>query len=161
MGVSGSGKTTVGKLVAERLGLAFHDADDFHSAANIAKMESGTPLTDADRQPWLEAMAAEVPKWQATGGAVLACSALRETYRQTIQSQASQPVRWVFLDGPVEVLRKRMENRKNHYMHVSMLESQLATLEKPAYGLCVSIELAAEEATNQIVRRLHDTAASV
>jgi carbohydrate kinase (thermoresistant glucokinase family) len=135
MGVSGSGKTTVGRLLAERLSLPFHDADDFHSAANIAKMRGGTPLTDEDRREWLAELAAGVRQWSKTGGAVLACSALKEKYRQQFNEAATHPIRWVFLDGSEELLSERLRARKGHYMTQQMLASQLATLERPTYGL--------------------------
>jgi len=154
MGVSGSGKSTVGELLAARLHLPFHDGDDFHSDANIAKMKAGTPLTDADRAGWLATMAAAVAEWQRAGGAVLACSALREAYRVTLQSPAARPIQWVFLDGPDAVLEARLTARKGHYMKAQMLESQLNTLERPAYGLRVSIELPAAEAVATIVAHL-------
>lgn len=152
MGVSGSGKTTVGKLLAERLELPFHDADDFHSAANIEKMSNGIPLDDDDRAGWLADMAKAITKWETTGGAVLACSALKEAYRQTLQGGARQPIRWVFLDGSRELLSDRIEHRKGHYMAVDMLDSQLETLEKPTYGL--RIELRQEETPEQVTNRI-------
>ncbi|UOR05418.1 gluconokinase [Hymenobacter aerilatus] len=153
MGVSGSGKTTVGKLLAERLELPFHDADDFHPAANIEKMSNGIPLDDADRAGWLADMAKAITKWETTGGAVLACSALKEAYRQTLQGGARQPLRWVFLDGSRELLSDRIEHRKGHYMAVDMLDSQLETLEKPAYGLHIELrnDQTPEQVTEQIV----------
>jgi carbohydrate kinase (thermoresistant glucokinase family) len=154
MGVSGSGKTTVGQLLAERLNLPFYDGDDFHPAANIAKMKAGTPLTDADRSSWLATLAEAVADWQTTGGAVLACSALREVYRQTLQHLAHRPLQWVFLDGPDAVLHARLEARKGHYMKAQMLDSQLETLERPAYGLRVSIELPPTQAVAEIVAHL-------
>jgi gluconokinase len=154
MGVSGSGKTTVGKQLAGRIGVPFYDGDDFHSAANVAKMASGTPLTDADRHDWLETLAADIAQWQAAGGAVLACSALKEAYRQTLQHLAPQPLQWVFLDGSRELLHSRLQQRHGHYMGVGLLDSQLATLEKPTYGLCLSIENTPEQLVDQIVAHL-------
>jgi gluconokinase len=154
MGVSGSGKTTVGQQLAARLGVPFYDGDDFHSAANIAKMASGTPLTDADRHDWLETLATDIAQWQAAGGAVLACSALKETYRQTLQHLAPQPLQWVFLDGSPELLRSRLQKRHGHYMGVALLDSQLATLEKPTYGLCLSIENTPAQLVDQVVAHL-------
>jgi gluconokinase len=154
MGVSGSGKTTVGELLARRLHLPFHDGDDFHPLANVEKMAAGIPLTDADRAGWLATLAEAVAEWQKAGGAVLACSALRETYRQTLQSQAARPLQWVFLDGPNAILEARLKNRKGHYMKAQMLTSQLATLERPAYGLRVSLELTAEQAVAEVVAHL-------
>lgn len=140
MGVSGSGKTTVGERLAARIHLPFHDADEFHSQANIDKMSHGIPLTDADRAGWLADMAADIHVWETKGGAILACSALKEAYRQTLQEGARQPLRWVFLDGSRVLLESRLEHRKGHYMKASMLDSQLDTLEKPTYGLCLQLE---------------------
>ena len=156
MGVSGSGKTTVGRLLAERLHLAFKDADEFHPQANIDKMASGHPLNDHDRAGWLAAMAAGITQWEATGGAVLACSALKEKYRQTLQGGARQPIHWVLLDGSRELLHERLENRQGHYMKASMLDSQIETLEKPAYGL--RLELAGKSPAD-LVREIVAAAA--
>lgn len=155
MGVSGSGKTTVGELLAQHLGLPFYDGDDFHPAANIAKMAAGHPLTDEDRAGWLATLAADFQPWEAAGGAVLACSALKESYRQTLQAGASLPLTWVFLDTAPDVLRKRLEARQGHYMKANMLESQLATLEKPTYGLHLTDDVPVETLVEQIVERLH------
>ncbi|WP_210514356.1 gluconokinase [Hymenobacter terricola] len=159
MGVSGSGKTTVGQQLAQQLHLPFYDADDFHSAANIEKMSHGTPLTDDDRRDWLATLAANLGTWEKAGGAVLASSALKETYRTTLQSGVQQPLHWVFLDGPKALLLERMGARKGHYMHPDMLDSQLATLEKPAYALRLSIEAAPAELVSQILAALKKDAA--
>ncbi len=155
MGVSGSGKTTVGELLAQHLGRPFYDGDDFHPAANIAKMAAGHPLTDEDRAGWLATLAADLQPWEAAGGAVLACSALKESYRQTLQAGASLPLTWVFLDTDPAVLRQRLEARKGHYMKANMLESQLETLEKPTYGLRLTDDVPPETLVEQIVERLH------
>ena len=151
MGVSGCGKSTVGEQLALRLGLPFYDADDFHSAANIAKMSHGTPLTDEDRHDWLATLAADLGNWESAGGAVLACSALKETYRTTLQSGVESAIHWVFLDGSRELLLERMSGRQGHYMRPDMLDSQLATLERPAYALCLSITATPAELVRQIV----------
>lgn len=151
MGVSGCGKSTVGEQLAPRLGLPFYDGDDFHPAANIAKMSNGTPLTDDDRRDWLATLATELGQWETAGGAILACSALKEAYRTTLQSGLKSPIHWVFLDGPRELLLKRMGSRKGHYMHPDMLDSQLATLERPAYALRLSITATPEELVQDIV----------
>lgn len=155
MGVSGSGKTTVGQLLAARLGLPFYDGDDFHSAANVAKMASGHPLTDADRADWLATLAADIGTWERAGGAVLACSALKESYRQTLQAGAPVPIQWVFLDTDPAVLRARLQARTGHYMKADMLDSQLATLEKPAYGLRLTDDAPPEALVTEIVAQLH------
>ncbi|MBH8558835.1 gluconokinase [Hymenobacter negativus] len=154
MGVSGCGKTTVGELLAKKLNLPFYDADDFHSQANIDKMAHGTPLTDEDRSSWLATLATKLGEWEKAGGAILACSALKEKYRDTLQSKSTEPLHWVFLDGPKELLLERISGRKGHYMHSNMLDSQLATLERPAYALRLSITSTPEELMNQIATAL-------
>ncbi|MFD1467768.1 gluconokinase [Hymenobacter caeli] len=154
MGVSGSGKTTVGQLLAARLGRPFYDGDDFHPAANVAKMASGHPLTDEDRAGWLATLAADLGRWEQAGGAVLACSALKEAYRQTLQAGARGPLQWVFLDTDPAVLRVRLEGRTGHYMKADMLDSQLATLEKPAYGLRLTDDVPPAQLVDEIVARL-------
>lgn len=137
MGVSGSGKTTVGIAIADLLGCPFIDGDDLHSAANVAKMASGHPLTDADRAPWLAAIGARMDAFIAAGdSAVIACSALRRSYRDSLRSGrerafANGEVRFVLLDLSREALTARMIHRHGHFMPTSLLESQLATLERP------------------------------
>ena len=131
MGVSGSGKSTVAAGIADALGLGFIDGDGLHSPESVALMQAGTPLTDADRWPWLGRIAAclaDAGQWPA--GIVIACSALRRAYRDRIRAGAPG-VRFVFLDGPPELIRARMAGRSGHYMPESLLASQLATLERP------------------------------
>ncbi len=128
MGVAGSGKTTIGRLLAAQMGWDFLDADDFHPASNVEKMRRGIPLTDADRDPWLEVLAARI---RAQGrSAVLACSALKESYRDRLGVNPS--VRFVHLTGDPDVVRRRLEKRQGHYAHADLLASQLAALEAPA-----------------------------
>jgi gluconokinase len=134
MGVSGSGKSTVGALLAERLGVEFLDADAFHPPENVAKMAAGVPLTDADRRPWLERLNAELRQRK---DAVLACSALKESYRRTLAQGID--CRFVHLRGPIELIRARMAERSHRYMPASLLESQFATLEPPAGAIEVDI----------------------
>ena|ERR1041384_4190025 len=129
IGVSGSGKTAVGAALAERLGLPFYDGDAFHPPDNVAKMSAGVPLNDADRDPWLRALAGKIREWNATGSAVLACSALKEKYRQQLREGGA--VTFVFLEVSRELLVKRLRQRKGHFMPASLLASQLATLEVP------------------------------
>lgn len=126
MGVSGSGKTTVGTALAEALGVEYAEADTFHPRANIEKMSSGVPLTDEDRAPWLEAIAAWIREHQATGG-VVTSSALKRRYRDVLRSGGD--VWFAHLDGDRETLAERMKTRSGHFMPVSLLDSQLADLE--------------------------------
>lgn len=154
MGVSGSGKTTVGSLLAGRLGWSFRDGDDFHPPANVAKMRSGTPLTDEDRLPWLLAIQAFMRKCHADGqSAVIACSALRERYRDVLLR--SEPwVRFVHLCGSRELIALRMRSRAGHFMPAALLDSQLATLEPPSDSLSVDITAAPAVLAEEIRHRL-------
>jgi gluconokinase len=132
MGVSGSGKTTIGTGIAEALGWPFIDGDALHPAANVAKMAAGHALSDADRAPWLAAIGAQMDAWTSAGhSGVIACSALRRSYRDTLQA-GRHDVRVVFLDVDPAELRARLVARHGHFMPASLLESQLATLERPA-----------------------------
>jgi len=135
MGVSGCGKTTVGRQLGWALKLPFYDADDFHPAQNIEKMKSGTPLNDADREPWLSQLAEEIEDWEYSGGAVLACSALKEDYRRTLSAKVA--VQWVYLVANYDVIYKRMKQR-NHFMKPELLQSQFDTLEVPSYGIHIN-----------------------
>ncbi len=138
MGVSGCGKTTIGKLLADKLDVAYFDADDFHPQENIEKMKKGIPLTDEDRNPWLLNLANKIADWDKNGGAVLSCSALKENYRQILMSKAPK-IQWVYLAGSYDVIAERMRKRGNHYMKSNLLQSQFDTLEEPNYGIKVSI----------------------
>jgi carbohydrate kinase (thermoresistant glucokinase family) len=143
MGVCGSGKTTVGERLAERLGVRFHDADEFHPSANVAKMSAGIPLTDEDRIPWLDAIGAAIRNADPARPFVVSCSALKRGYRDRIRGLAGRQVDFVFLTGPRETLAVRMNGRKGHFMPASLLDSQLATLEPPTadeHPITVSIE---------------------
>ncbi len=130
MGVSGTGKTTVGHLLASELGWDFADGDDYHPAVNVEKMRNGIPLTDADREPWLKALRELIAVWIDAGrNAVLACSALKRVYRDRLR--ISPEVRLVYLRGTAELLRQRLHARHGHFMTERMLDSQLETLEEP------------------------------
>lgn len=131
MGVCGAGKTTVGELLAQRLGARFEEGDKYHPRTNVEKMSKGTPLTDEDRWPWLESMAASIDRWQAEGtAAVIACSALKEAYRKILVGDRDG-VFVLYLRGDAETLAQRMRQRRHHFMPASLLWSQLATLEEP------------------------------
>jgi gluconokinase len=131
MGVTGSGKTTIGKLLAAETGWRFADADDFHSEANKAKMHAGIPLTDEDRQPWLVTLHQLLLGWYEAGiSGILGCSALKRSYREELSPQIpSVNIRFILLDASRPVLEERLKGRRNHYMNPALLQSQLDTLE--------------------------------
>jgi gluconokinase len=151
MGVSGCGKTTVGKMLADEWGAVFYDADDFHPAANRDKMSRGIPLDDADRQPWLKAIAETIR--EPRHPFVLACSALRESYRQQLLA-ACPELKIIHLHGSRELLWERMRQRQGHFMPASLLDSQLATLEPPADALHLDIAPSPKELTALICKHL-------
>ncbi len=139
IGVSGSGKTTIGKLLAESLHWDFSDADAFHPPENIEKMRQGIPLDDGDRQPWLDKMAKAIASWlQNEQNMVLACSALKESYRRLLV-QDRQRVSLVYLHGSMELIEKRLRERPHHYMPPSLLQSQFDALEEPTGAVWVEI----------------------
>ena len=138
MGVSGSGKTTVGELLAERMGCGFSDADDFHPAANVEKMRAGVPLTDDDRWPWLQALRKAIEDWEAAGvSRVIACSALKDAYRDILSP--GDDVVFVYLKGDTETIAERLTARRGHYMNPNLLTSQFAALEEPADAIVADI----------------------
>jgi gluconokinase len=153
MGVSGSGKSTVGKALADRMDWTFADADDYHPPANREKMSRGEPLTDEDRQPWLEKLhdlITEHALKQKT--IVLACSALKEKYREILVGDL-EGVTLVFLRGDAELIAERMRHRE-HFMPVSLLETQLATLEPPTDAIIVDIAQPLETMLEQVIAQL-------
>ena len=147
MGVSGCGKTAVGRLLARDLGWTFHDADDFHPPDNVERMRQGISLTDAERWPWLDAVGSFIAAAAAERrGVVVACSALARRYRDRL-GLPDPRVRLVHLDGPAELIRSRLEVRTGHFMPPSLLESQIALLERPAADEnALAIDIAAEPA---------------
>ncbi len=153
MGVAGSGKTTVGRLLAQRLGWEWQEGDTLHPPANIAKMSAGIPLTDADRWPWLAAIAAVIDGWRAQDRpGVVACSALRRAYRDILIG-ARKDVALVYLHGERELIERRMAARRAHFMPVALLDSQFATLEPPApdeHALVLGIEASPEALAERI-----------
>jgi gluconokinase len=139
MGVSGSGKTTIGKRLAAELGWTFHDGDAFHPPANLVKMQSGVPLDDNDRAAWLAALRALIDEaLGAQRSMVLACSALKQAYRERLQADSSA-VRFVFLKGDFELIARRLQTRKGHFMPPHLLRSQFEALEEPEGVLTVNI----------------------
>jgi gluconokinase len=160
MGVSGSGKTSVGRVLADRLRWAFEDADDWHPAANVEKMRSGIALTEADRAPWIAALANAIAGWVAgRRDVVLACSSLRKWYRDALRSAASDPqiVRFVYLKGTYDAIDQRLRARTTHFMPESLLQSQFATLEEPdqAEALVIDVSLPVDAIVETIISELH------
>jgi gluconokinase len=156
MGVSGSGKSTIGKLLAASLKWEFSDADNFHSLANIEKMSQGIPLNDADRMPWLEKLQSVIAQWLlADKNVVLACSALKLSYRQMLWQNAEQ-MRLVYIKGSFELLLKRLQQRQNHFMTLHLLESQFDTLEEPKNALTVDASQPESVIVQQIIASLDD-----
>jgi carbohydrate kinase (thermoresistant glucokinase family) len=162
MGVSGSGKSTVGARLAARLGWVFEDADRFHPAGNVTKMSAGHPLTDEDRWPWLRAIAAEIDRVCDSGGRiVIGCSALKRAYRDLLLHNRAD-IRLVYLDGTEALIADRLGHRKGHFMPPGLLTSQFATLEPPSadeHPLTVSIDAPVETIVERIVSQLNSGAA--
>ncbi len=153
MGVSGCGKTTIAARLAEKLGWTFIESDSYHSKEHIRKMASGVPLTDADRQPWLETLHGLLADLSLKGQpAVLACSALKEKYRQTL-TDGIKNVRFVYLKGNYDLIWQRMQERQ-HYMKPSMLRSQFEALEEPKNALVIDITLPPEKIISEILRQI-------
>lgn len=157
MGVASSGKTSLGERLAERLGWSFRDADSFHPPENVAKMSSGTPLTDEDRKPWLAAIAAWIDDLRTNGGnGIVTCSALKRAYREVIVGDRPD-VTLVYLRGSRELIGQRMAARQHHFMPPALLDSQFATLEEPGADekpLVVPVEASKEAIVAQVVREL-------
>ena len=154
MGVSGSGKSTVGASLAQRLECPFLDADDFHPAANVEKMKRGIPLNDEDRMPWLRRLHDELEYRLGSGASVvLGCSALKESYRKILEEGLSQ-IDFVFLDVDQLTLTERLEKRKAHFFPKELLESQFAALERPADAIVVDARLQFQDVVEQIVNAL-------
>ena len=159
MGVSGVGKTTIGTMLAERLGWGYAEGDSYHPPANVEKMRAGTPLDDTDRGPWLAAIAADIDAWRAAGtGMVVSCSALKRSYRRILVGDRAD-VRLVRLAGDEALIRARMEKRTDHYMPPSLLTSQIATLEPPAdneEAITVDVTRPPADCVEQVLARLFE-----
>ncbi len=155
MGVSSSGKTTVGRILANTLGWEFVDADDYHSEGNVDKMKRGVPLTEADRRPWLQILANIIEDWSSTGrNIVLACSALTRNSRAVLTGPNRSSIQFAFLNASRELIQRRIEERKGHYMPQSLLESQFQTLETPDDALAVDISQTPQQIARAIIECL-------
>ena len=158
MGVAGCGKTTVGASLARQLGAAFIDGDDHHPPANVSKMAAGAALTDADRWPWLDRLGEVMEETvRRRGRVILACSALRRVYRDRLSAACEAPPLFIHLSGHRELISSRMAARRDHFMPVALLDSQISTLERPAVderAIEVGIDVAAEEIVATILDRL-------
>lgn len=172
MGVSGAGKSTVAQALAQALNLRYFDADNFHSDVNKAKMASGLALTDVDREPWLNSLASAISQWQnEEQGAVLACSALKESYRKRLNpgheaglgpkpenahghQNKPEAAKFVYLKASYDEIYRRMEKRQNHFMKADMLKSQFNTLEEPTDAIVVDATGSLEEIVAQILEEL-------
>lgn len=150
MGVSGSGKSTIGHLLSEQLGIPFADGDDFHPKENVEKMRQGHALDDTDRQGWLEAIQQFALQAQTKQGAIIACSALKEKYRALL-SKDIEKVYWVYLKGSFEQISQRLQRRSDHFMPASLLQSQFDTLEVPNKAIIVDIDQAPGEMIHKIL----------
>jgi gluconokinase len=163
MGITGSGKTTVGRLLAERLHWDFADADDFHSAANKEKMHNGIPLTDADRQPWLLAIRDQIWSWiAAKKDGVITCSALKQGYRDLLLSPGdgntnadAGEIKIVYLRGSYQLIAARVRARQGHFAGEELLSSQFAALEEPRDAVTIDVDQTPEQIVDEALRRLH------
>jgi gluconokinase len=152
MGIVGSGKTTIGKLLAQTIGWQFADADDFHSPENIEKISHGIALDDSDRAPWLAALRKAIEQWNVAGqNVVLACSALKRSYRDELRAG---PVQFVYLKGDYELIRQRLCSRHGHFASESILKSQFADLEEPENAITVENNKAPEAGVSEIIAKL-------
>jgi len=154
MGVSGSGKTTIGHKLSAATGMPFFDGDDFHPPANKEKMKAGQPLNDDDRKDWLIRMNELAKEQSQQKGAIIACSALKEKYRKVLSDKIESQVKWVLLHGDFSLIQKRLEARKGHYMPASLLQSQFDTLEEPGDAIVIEIENDPEEIVADILRQI-------
>ena len=156
-GVTASGKTSVGKLLSRKLKVPFYDADDFHPSSNIEKMKNGIPLNDSDRKPWLKTLRRNIESWNKDGSAILACSALRESYRSILMADMKIPMQFILLQCPISILKQRLGSRKNHFFSPALLDSQIQTLEVPDYGIKVDSNSELEELVKLIVKKVSKT----
>jgi len=154
MGVSGAGKTTVGKRAAAEMSMPFLEGDDFHPPRNVAKMAAGIPLDDADRLPWIEALADAVNVYAED--VIVACSALSQAVRDRLRSRVRSPVHFLFLTAAADVIEQRLRQRPRHYMRSGMLPSQFAALEHPTDAIRIDVDRPVAAVTEEVVRRIRE-----
>ena len=153
MGVSGTGKTTIGKLLASTLNIPFYDGDDYHPKENVEKMSAGNPLNDEDRYGWLAALN-ELGSDHKTEGAVIACSALKAKYRTQLRDTIEDHIVFVYLEGAYEQIKSRLDSRDNHFMSSKLLKSQFATLEPPTNAIITSIDQTPKQIIDHVLSQL-------
>ncbi len=156
MGVSGSGKSTVGRRVAAALALAFIEGDEFHPPRNVEKMTAGTPLTDQDRVPWIEALVAAINARQPGGDAIVACSALTRFVRDRLRAGITEPLQFILLSAAPTVIQQRLSTRPQHFMKTGMLGTQLAALEQPADAIVIDVSRPFDEVCADVVQRIRN-----
>jgi carbohydrate kinase (thermoresistant glucokinase family) len=154
MGVAGCGKTTIGMMLAGHLGVPFHDADAYHPKANVEKMARGIPLDDDDRMPWLQTLAREIGLWNRERGAVLACSALKQSYRDVLIDGNTGKLLFIYLKGDKRTISTRLQGRSGHFFPLQLLDSQIMTLEEPGDAVTVKIDKEPEEVVDEIINLL-------
>lgn len=154
MGVSGCGKTSIGNLLSSRTGLPFYDGDHFHPEANVRKMESGNPLNDADRLPWLDRLSELIGELLSESGGILACSALKKSYRDILKNGSGQNVHFVYLKGDKELISQRLEARDNHFMPAGLLDSQFKTLQEPEHAITIEIDQTPQQIVEEIIQKV-------
>jgi len=154
MGVAGSGKTTIGKLLATKTGFTFYDADDFHPRQNIDKMKNGQALTDEDRWPWLQNIHSFISKAIDSHSVIVACSALKQVYRNCLSNGITNQCRWVFLKGDFETILYRMQKRTGHFMPAALLQSQFDIVEHPSNSIEIDILKTPGEIADQIILKI-------
>lgn len=153
MGVSGTGKSTIGKLLSSTLEIPFFDGDDFHPMENIEKMEAGIPLNDDDRKGWLIRLNVLAKEHKSTG-AIIACSALKESYREILLKETKNHLEFIYLEGSFELIKSRLESRKGHFMPLALLRSQFDTLEVPAEAITVSVSMTPDQIIQEITNQM-------
>jgi len=155
MGVSGCGKTTIGQMLAQKMSLEFFDADDFHTDSNKLRMKNNIPLNDEDRSSWLAKLAKNIVLWNKSGDAILACSALKQKYRDVLSSQSTEDVVFIYLKGEIKLVDNYIRYRKKHFFSRVLLESQYEILEEPEKAIVIRIDSTPENICNKIVKKIN------